>query len=90
MSINFNIGLSGTDFEFISMNRVRPQLYQVYVHHEGKRRRFHLQIEEDGNFHMKDRSACPEIYLALETTMSDAIKQYGTGHAAAPVEPVPA
>jgi hypothetical protein len=77
MIVNFNIELDGTNFEFHSMNRVRLQLFQVYVNYEGKQRRFHMEIEEDGNFHIKDKPACPESYLPLETTMSDAIKKLG-------------
>lgn len=77
MTQNFNLELDGANFEFITMNRVRLQLYQVYVPFEGKRKRFHMEIENDGNFHIKDPSACPEIYRHLESSMSDAIKNYG-------------
>jgi hypothetical protein len=74
---NFTIELDGAVFEFITMNRVRLQLYQVYVNHEGKRARFHTQIEEGGGFHIKDKIACPEVYHSLEVAMSDAIKKLG-------------
>jgi hypothetical protein len=77
MTVNFTIELSGVNFEFISMNRVRLQLYQVYTHYEGKRTRFHMEIEADDKFHIKDQAACPDIYLPLETTMSDAILKLG-------------
>jgi len=77
MIVNFTIELDGTDFEFYTMNGLRLQLYQVYVNYEGKKRRFHMEIEDDGNFHIKDKTACPEIYLSLEPTMSDAIKKLG-------------
>jgi len=58
---NFNIELDGANFEFNTMNRVRLLLYQVYVIYEGKRIRFHMEIEEDANFHIKDKAACPDI-----------------------------
>jgi hypothetical protein len=77
MTVNFHIELSGVNFDFNSMNRVRLHLFQIYVDHEGKRHRFHMEIEDDGNFHIKDKPACPAIYLPLESTMSDAIKKLG-------------
>ena len=77
MTKNFTIDLDGADFEFITMNRVRLQLFQVYVNHESKRVRFHMEMEEDGNFHIKDKSACPLTFQSLESTMSDAIKSLG-------------
>jgi hypothetical protein len=77
MITNFKIELDGIDFEFITMNRVRLHLYQVYVLHEGSKCRFHLQLEEDGKFHIADRPACPPAYYHLEDTMSEAILKLG-------------
>jgi len=56
---------------------VRLQLFQVYVLYDGKRKRFHMQIRDAGKFYITDKQACPEIYLPLESTLSDAILKLG-------------
>jgi hypothetical protein len=77
MIVNFNIELDGTDFVFHTVNRIRLQLYQVYMNYEGKKCRFHMEIGDDGNFHITDKTVCPAVFLPLEATMSDAIKKLG-------------
>ena len=77
MITNFNIELDGVNFEFVTMNRVRLHLYQVYVLHDGKKIRFHMQLEADGKFRVADKPACPTSYHHLEDTMSDAILKLG-------------
>lgn len=74
---NFKINLDGMDFEFITMNRVRLHLYQVYVLHQDSKIRFHMQLEEDGRFHIADRPVCPADYHHLEDTMNEAILKLG-------------
>jgi hypothetical protein len=77
MITNFTIDLSGATFEFITMNRVKLQLFQVYVVQGDKKKRFHMQINEAGAFYITDKPACPEIYYDLESTFSDAILKLG-------------
>lgn len=77
MITNFNIDLSGAQFELVTMNRVKLQLFQVYVFHEGKKSRFHMQVNGDGVFYIADKPSCPERYHELESTLSDAILKLG-------------
>ena len=77
MIVNFNIELDGVNFRFLTMNRVRLQLYQVYVPYEGKERRFHMQADEQGEFKIMGEAVCPPEYLHLEATFNDAIKKLG-------------
>ncbi|WP_295676736.1 hypothetical protein [uncultured Mucilaginibacter sp.] len=77
MITNFTIDLSGATFEFFTMNRVNLQLFQVYVLHEGKKQRFHMQFNEAGAFYIANKQVCPEIYHGLESTFSDAILKLG-------------
>jgi hypothetical protein len=77
MITNFNIELSEGHFEFITMNRVKLQLFQVYVQHDGKKKRFHMQLNDEGIFYITDKQSCPEIYHTLESTFSDAILKLG-------------
>ena len=75
---NFSIEEDGMSFKFLSMNRRRIQLFQVYVMHEGQQHRFHMQIDEEtGDFHFTNKSACPEKYHYAEQQFSHAIKIYG-------------
>ena len=77
MIVNLKIDLNDASFEFLSVNRVRLQLYQVYVLHAGRQARFHMQVDDEGGFRIADRQACPEPYLGLESTFSDAIVKLG-------------
>jgi len=77
MIVNFNIELDGVNFRFHTMNRVRLQLYQVYVQHEGKEKRFHLQADDNGDFKIMGEQACPPEYIHLESAFSDAIQKLG-------------
>ena len=74
---NFKIDFEGAEFEFLTMNSLKLQLFQVYVLHEGKKVRFHMQIADDGKFYIAAKHACPEMYLPLESTLSDAILKLG-------------
>jgi len=55
----------------------RPQLYQVYVQHEGKERRFHMQADDQGKFRIMGEQICPPTFTHLESTFIDAIKKLG-------------
>jgi hypothetical protein len=74
---NFKIDFEGAEFEFLTMNAIKLQLFQVYVQHEGKRTRFHMQVNDEGVFYITDKNSCPEIYHPLEKTLSDAILKLG-------------
>lgn len=74
---NFNAEVDGIVFEFSTMHAIKLQLFQVYVMHDKKRTRFHMQRNESGNFHITDKAACPEIYLGLEAKFSDLILAHG-------------
>lgn len=58
---------------FNTLNTVKAQAFQVYVMHEGKKFRFHMQLNSDKEFHITDRSVCPAEYLQLEAALSQAI-----------------
>jgi hypothetical protein len=77
MITNFNIELSEVHFEFFTMNSVKLQLFQVYVLHDGKKKRFHMQRNEAGVFYITDKQSCPENFHGLESTLSDAILKLG-------------
>ena len=66
MITNFNIELDAVNFEFVTMNRVRLHLYQVYVLHDGKKLRFQMQLEKDEKFHIADKPGWPDSYHHLE------------------------
>ena len=74
---NFTIDFEGAAFEFLTMNATRLHLFQVYVKHEGQRKRFHMQVNDQGTFYITDKLSCPEIYRGLESTLSDAILKLG-------------
>jgi hypothetical protein len=77
MTNNFKIDFNGAEFEFHTMNNIKLQLFQVYVLHEGKRVRFHMQVNNEGVFYITDLSSCPQIHHCLEHTLSDAILKLG-------------
>ncbi|MDB5116511.1 MAG: hypothetical protein JWQ79_2003 [Mucilaginibacter sp.] len=77
MIVNFTIELDGVNFRFLTMNRIRLNLYQVYVPHEGKERRFHMQANDEGEFKIIGEQVCPAEYLHLESTFNDAIHKLG-------------
>lgn len=74
---NFKIDFEGVEFEFKTMHIIKLQLFQVFLKHEGKRIRFHMQRNKEGQFYITDKQACPEIYYHLESTLSDAILKLG-------------
>jgi hypothetical protein len=74
---NFKIDFEGVEFEFKTMHTIKVQLFQVYVKHEGRKVRFHMQRNDEGEFYITDKQTCPEIYHHLETTFSDAILKLG-------------
>ena len=51
---NFDADFDGVTFHFNTLNRVRLDAFQVYVSYKDKKNRFHMQIAEDGKFHITD------------------------------------
>ncbi|HZY38211.1 MAG TPA: hypothetical protein VFE53_16255 [Mucilaginibacter sp.] len=74
---NFTTTINGAEFQFHTMNVQRLQLFQVYVLHDGKKARFHVQRKGEGDFYITDIDHCPEPYRALEQTLSAAVLDYG-------------
>ena len=74
---NFKVEAEGAEFEFITMHAREVKLFQVYVMYEGKRRRFHMQLNQEGNFVITDPEHCPQEYLKAEELLSKAINIYG-------------
>lgn len=73
----FEVELDGAKFEFHTMNTQRLQLFQVYVLHDGKNARFHMQRKGEGDFYITDIDHCPEPYRGLELPLNAAILKYG-------------
>jgi len=59
--------------KFITMSCVHKQLYQVYVPHEGKEVRFHIQKNAAGEFKIVGKGVCPDRYVPLEEAFAEAI-----------------
>lgn len=75
---NFTTEAEGAVFNFITMNRRRLQLFQVYVEHEGEKHRCHMQVnEETGDFYITDPAKCPEVFHKAVPILNSAIKIYG-------------
>lgn len=74
---NFKAEAEGAEFEFITMSVRETRLFQVYVNHEGARRRFHMQRNTSGDFYITNKDHCPAIYHKAEALLDKAIKIYG-------------
>lgn len=74
---NFKVEAEGAEFEFISMHVREAKLFQVYVMHEGKRHRFHMQRNDEGGFYITNKDHCPTEYRKAEDLLSKAIEIYG-------------
>lgn len=74
---NFNASIENVQFEFHTMNVQRLQLFQVYVLHEGKKVRFHMQRKGEGEFYITDPDKVPEPYKGLQAALNEAILNYG-------------
>ncbi|WP_295792089.1 hypothetical protein [Mucilaginibacter sp.] len=74
---NFKVEAEGAKFEFISMHVREVKAFQVYVIHEGVRRRFHMQRDVVGDFKITNKDHCPTEYHKAEELLSKAIKIYG-------------
>lgn len=77
---NFTAELEETHFKFNTLSAKDLRAFQVYVLHEGKQLRFHMQLR-DGAFYITDPSVCPPEYMALEAALSDAILKSQDGRA---------
>lgn len=74
---NFKVEAEGAEFEFITMHVREVRLFQVYVNHDGKRHRFHMQRNPEGDFYITNKDHCPAIYHRAEEFLDKAIKIYG-------------
>ena len=74
---NFKVEAEGAEFEFITMSVREARLFQVYVNHEGARRRIHMQLNREGNFYITNKDHCPAIYHKAEELLDKAIIIYG-------------
>lgn len=74
---NFTVEADGATFEFNTMNIQRLQLFQVYVTHNGEKKRFHMQINDQGEFKITDPQSCPGEYHRTEEQLNKAIQIYG-------------
>ncbi|MGN6420249.1 MAG: hypothetical protein ACTHMC_22265 [Pseudobacter sp.] len=67
--------------EFITMNCVEKQLYQVYLPAlppgpTDKKIRIHMQRDSKGDFKIMGENVCPPEYLGMEAALDEAIKNY--------------
>lgn len=82
MITNFSTIIEGIHFELLTMNIKRLQLFQVYGVHGGRKVRFHMQMNEGGEFMITDKSHLPEIYLPLEKALNEKILEHAASIAA--------
>lgn len=73
---DFSLGGAIVPVEFVTMNCVEKQLYQLYFPHEGKTIRVHMQRNVHGDFKIMGDKVCPPEYLPLEAEFDAAIKSY--------------
>lgn len=60
-------------FDLHPVNIREKQLYQVYTRFGDREYRFHMQTEDGKNFRITDRISCPNEYINLESSLSEAI-----------------
>jgi hypothetical protein len=70
---SFNAQVGGVEFEFLTQHVIKLHGFQVYVMHDGQKRRFHMQVNAEGKFFITDPAACPKEYLPFEISFSDTI-----------------
>ncbi|WP_126248202.1 hypothetical protein [Chitinophaga rhizosphaerae] len=70
---DFEVNGEPVRVRFVTMNCVHKQLYQVYVLHEGREVRFHIQKNAAGEFRIVGRGICPPQYVPLEAAFAEAI-----------------
>jgi hypothetical protein len=76
MQTKFSEVIAGVQFDFLSMNVKRCELFQVYVDYEGKQRRFHLQSDTGNVFRITDEQHCPPPYRDLVEEFNAAIHHH--------------
>lgn len=69
---SFPLDLEGVHFQFNTLSTKALQAFQVYVKHDSKPLRFHMQLKDE-SFYITDPTSCPKEYLAIEQQLSDAI-----------------
>ncbi|WP_109696748.1 hypothetical protein [Chitinophaga deserti] len=75
----FEVGGEMVTVRFVTMNCVHKQLYQIYVPHEGKTARFHIQENAAGEFKIVGKNTCPPQYVPLESAFAQAILESPVG-----------
>lgn len=80
---NFKKDLEGAVFEFHTMNVKKLHLFQVYVNFEGRRHRFHMQRQGEGDFYITDPQKVPKGCRHLEKLLNAAIFEPAETHNAA-------
>ncbi|WP_179414262.1 hypothetical protein HDF19_15970 [Mucilaginibacter sp. E4BP6] len=74
---NFTAEAGVITFEFFTQHTVNLHGFQVYVLHEQKKIRFHMQVKNSSTFYITYPQACPAALLPLEALLSQAIMSYG-------------
>ncbi len=62
--------------EFITMNCVEKQLYQLWIPYNGNKIRIHVQKNNQGDFKIIGDNVCPPKFQVLEAQFDAAIKNY--------------
>lgn len=70
---NFTADVSGKTFRFNTLHATILKVFQVYVQHEGKQYRFHMQLNENGVFYITQPEHCHQEYLAIENELIDCL-----------------
>lgn len=73
---DFTVDGETITIDFITMNSVEKQLYQLYIPYNGSTVRVHVQRDEQGDFRIVGEGVCPAKFLPLEAEFDAAIKNY--------------
>jgi hypothetical protein len=74
----FSKEVAGVIFKFNTLSSKSIRAFQVYVLHEGKQLRFHMQTNSEGTFYITDPDHCPKVYFDLEVALGEAIYSHHT------------
>ncbi|RZS76576.1 hypothetical protein EV199_2462 [Pseudobacter ginsenosidimutans] len=73
---DFTVDGETITIDFITMNCVEKQLYQLYIPYNDGTVRVHVQRNENGDFKIMGDNVCPAKFLPLEAAFDEAIKNY--------------
>ncbi len=71
----FDIKVDNVEFHISPLHWYKPISFQVYVMHDGQKRRFHLSLKEE-QYVMDDPHNCPADYLKYSEDLSIAILEH--------------